>query len=323
MNVAFPLCREPSHEEAIRRVLEACVAFLTDRLPSPALRAVVLTGSFARGEGTVLPVDGQLRILGDIEFLVILGRDVDYRTIRRRCAQWGREAAATVGGARVRLDVEFGPVGTGYLTHRARPSIFVYDLARHGKVVWGPPDLLERLAPFPAARIPKEDALFLLFNRTVEQVEAWDRLATADGEALLDVAYQRLKLVLDLAGSALAFAGNHTPSYQRRPLAFANLVAETPSLQALLPAGFQGDLERAACAKVSPAGSDIALVRRLPPDAQRAELAAQIVAAVPAVAAFLRWELEQLLGAGGDLPALLERYLATQPLSRRARDWAK
>jgi O-antigen/teichoic acid export membrane protein len=52
------------------------------------------------------------------------------------------------------------------------------------------------------------------------------------GEALFDLAYQRLKLTLDLAGSALAFDGGHVSSYAERPEAFAALLRRTPALAA-------------------------------------------------------------------------------------------
>src|SRR5439155_271402 len=76
----------------------------------------------------------------------------------------------------VAVDIEFGPVEVGYLRRRARPSIFVYDLATHGKVLWGPSDLLRSIPAFGPERIPREDALHLVFNRTIEQLEAYDRL---------------------------------------------------------------------------------------------------------------------------------------------------
>ena len=50
----------------------------------PGIVGLVLTGSFSRGEGTVLAVDGHLRVLGDIEFLVVVPRLTDYRALRRR-----------------------------------------------------------------------------------------------------------------------------------------------------------------------------------------------------------------------------------------------
>jgi hypothetical protein len=166
---AFPLCRDPAHEAQIRRILEACVAFIARRVPGRRLVGIVLMGSFARGEGTVLPVGRHVRVLGDIELFVLLATEGDYRRLRPRFAAWSREATATIGAADVRVELEFGPVEVAYLG-RTAPSIFVHDLRTHGKVLWGPPDLLDAVAPFGPDAIPREDAVNLLFNRIVEQV---------------------------------------------------------------------------------------------------------------------------------------------------------
>jgi predicted nucleotidyltransferase len=314
------LCRDPRHDTAIRDLLTRCVGLLTDRLAAQDVVGIVLTGSFARGEGTVLAVNGHLKVLGDIELFVVLRRFA--RKARRALAALARQASAALGGDRLRVELEFGPIELDYLRYRARPSIFVHDLARHGKVLWGPSDLLDSLQAVAAAPIPREDALFLVFNRTIEQLEAYDRLRGVADDELLDVAYLRPKLLLDLAGSLLAFRGVHAPLYGERPAAFARAVAATPALGRVLPAEFQADLERAARLKLSPAGPEL-----LPPLAGAAEgrafMRQALVGLVPAVSAVLRWELESLLGRAGDLPVLLDRFLAAQPLARRARDWAK
>ena len=52
-------------------------------------------------------------------------------------------------------------------------------------------------------------------------------------------------------------------------------------------------------------------------DAQRAWLRERIAAAVPALAALLRWELGALLGGDAPLPVLLERWVAA-PRGARA-----
>lgn len=317
---AFALCRDPHHDDAVRRVVDGCARFLIDRLPGK-LVGLVLTGSFSRGEGTVIALVDHLRVLGDIEFLLVVPRMTDYRALRRRVVDWGREASARVGAPDVSVDIEFGPVEAGYLRHRAQPSIFVYDLVTHGKVVWGPADLLRAIPPFGPERIPREDALHLVFNRMIEQLEAYDRVEDLTGEALLDVAYQRVKLVLDLAGSALAFAGVHETSYAERPGAFARLLAHTPALAARLPVDFESELERAARAKLEPR------VEPLLPDgdapAQRAWLRRRIVEGVPALGALLVWELEQLTDARAPLDVLLPRWMAAQSRARRLRDWLR
>jgi hypothetical protein len=322
VNADFPLCRNPHHEAVVRRVIEGCVDFLHARL-GDRLRALVLTGSFSRGEGSVLAVDGRLRVLGDIEFFVVVPHQTDYRAVRREMQLWGKEAAEVLGGDEIAVDIEFGPVEMEYLRKRALPSIFVYDLITHGKVVWGPQDVLKEVPAFGPERIPREDAVHLIFNRTIEQLDAYDRIATLEGDALLDVAYQRLKLVLDLAGSALAFEGTHTSSYEARPAAFARLVAATPALAQLVPAAFQADLEQAAREKTAPSAAWFADAGSGSVVEQRVRLRRQIVASVPAVAALVRWELNGLLGGNASLTDALGRYLRAQPVRRRLWDWTR
>ena len=322
VNVAFPLCHDPGHEPAIRRLLGRCVAFLRSRMPAPRLVAVILTGSFARGEGSVLPANGHLRVLGDLEFLVAVAPGTDAATLRAQMAAWSREASIALGDE-VQAEIEFGPVELGHFARHVQPAIFVYDLLTHGKVIWGPRDVLDNLPAFGPADIPRDDCLALLFNRTIEQLDRYDRLPAADSDTFTDSVYQRSKLVLDIAGSALAFSGRHSPSYAQRPAEFARLVAETPALGDLLPEGFQQELERAARTKTAPA-EEIGI----PPAArsvreQHTWVRRQIIAGIPAVAAFIRWELEELLGARADMPELLHAYLRSQPFARRARDWAK
>jgi hypothetical protein len=164
--------------------------------------------------------------------------------------------------------------------------------------------------------IPREDALRLLLNRTIEQLDAYDRIATVEGDACLDVAYQRIKLMLDLAGSALAFTGLHRASYAARPASLGGLVRETPSLARRLPPGFERELAEATRIKLAPDESDFVDVR---PDTLRAK----IVAGIPAILGLLRWELGQLLGDDGELEGLLDRYVRAPSLTARLRDWTK
>jgi hypothetical protein len=321
MMETFPLCGEARHEAPIRRLIDGCVDFVRRRLSADRLVGVVLTGSFARGEGSVLSLGGRLKVLGDIEFFVVLARPTDYHRLRPEMARWGARAAAELAEGGVDADLEFGPVHVGYL-YRARPSIFVYDLQHHGKVLLGPRDLLAHMPPLGAEGIPREDALRLLLNRTVEQLDAYDRVATLDADALLGVAYHQLKVVLDLAGSALAFSGVHSASYAERPARLARLIRETPSLARRLPPAFARELAEATRVKLAPEEHDFGPLDGAL-DGRRQALRARIVAAVPAMTGLLAWELEQLLGAGGELPELLAGYLRAQSLARRTWDWAK
>jgi hypothetical protein len=322
MNLAFPLCRQPRHEDRVRHAIGTCVSLVLERVPAADLVAVVLTGSFARGEGSVLPMGRVLKVLGDFEFFVVLTRRAASPAVRRVMATWGAEATLRLAGLGVHSEVDFGLVSADFFRRRARPSIFVYDLREHGKVLWGRAGVLEEIRAFASEAIPPEDALYLAFNRTIEQLDAHERLARLPPDQLVDAAYQQTKLVLDLAGSALAFAGRHTPLYRRRPGAFARLVTETPSLEARLPAGFQAALAEAASAKLDP-GAHFASPPVGPVEEERERLRGAIVGSVPVVAGLLRWELAQLGGRDGELEDLLDRWLTTPTYRRRVWDWAK
>ena len=325
MNLAFPLSRESRHDERLRDALERCVETVTRRLPPGRLAALVLSGSFARGEGTVWAAGPRLRVLGDLEFYVVFEQPADARRWAAPLAAWARETAGHLAAEGVAVDLEFGPVSRAFFARRARPSIFVYDLREHGKVLWGDARVLAALPRFGTEAIPPEDALFLLFNRLTEQVAAWDRLDEADADDLVGLAYQRAKLALDLAGSALAFVGRHCPVYDERPRAFSRLLAETPTLQAALPPTFADELRWAARVKSEPA-EHLAAPAPGQVERYRARLRRELRAAVPAAAAILRWELAQLRRAGDAAPPLadlLAWYAASRPLARRLWDAAK
>ncbi len=132
-------------EAAVRATLERCRSLLHERL-GRRLVGLILTGSFSRGEGSVLPVNGHLRVLGDIEFLVILPHGRDYRALRPVLADWGREASAAAAAAGLVVDVEFGPEDRAtWPGARARRSSCTIS-AGHGRVLHGSPALLQLIA---------------------------------------------------------------------------------------------------------------------------------------------------------------------------------
>ena len=95
---AFALCRDARGDAAVRATLERCLSLLRERLDR-RLVGLILTGSFSRGEGSVLPVNGHLRVLGDVEFLVVVPHGRDYRTHRPVLDHWSHDATVAACGA--------------------------------------------------------------------------------------------------------------------------------------------------------------------------------------------------------------------------------
>lgn len=313
----FPLCAKPDRTDAVRPVVEASVAFLLEEA-GLEFEAVILMGSLARGEGSVLLRGGATRLLSDVELLTIVRVPFDWPAARRRLVGLGRRMTARLRDQGVVASVEFMPAGMSYLRQSIRPCIFAYDLCRHGKVVYGRPDILDEVRPFGVEAIPREDALSLVMNRMVELLilrEAPPDPSPDPGDAL-EAPYQAVKTTLDLAGSALAFAGQHVSRYADRHEAFRALLESSPELRTALPdgAGFLVELGRAIELKLIP--SEELLAERL---------VAEWVAAVSGWARGVwLWEIRRLLGRdSGTLVELVEGYLRAEPLEERLRGWAK
>lgn len=305
----FPLCADPGQEEALRRVVHRAAAFLLDSIGASAIEAMILTGSLARGEGSVLPRAPGARLLGDIELLVIVRAPFDWPEMRHRMSELGRQATRELGADGLAASVEYAPADVRYVQQRIRPCIFAYDLLTHGKVLWGRRDVLNEIRPFGVEAIPREDALALVMNRTIELLIGETSPLCTDADAR---AYAGMKTVLDLAGSALAFAGCYVSPYAERPAAFTALIAARPGLRAAFPdlGGFMAALALAARCKLGPSEE---LLRRAP-NQQVAAWATSL----------WTWEARQMLGSSAqDFLELIDEFVSRESPMVRLKGWIK
>jgi len=316
LNLDFPFCGDLRRDNAIRPLVKQAVKFVVDRIGAPNLEAVILTGSLARGEGSVLLTDGPARLLGDMEFLVILRAPFDWPETRRKCVQLSREGTEGIGRNGSLAKIEYQPAGVVYLQRNIRPSIFAYDLFRYGNVIGGRRDILKEIRTFDTEKIPKEDALNLLMNRFVELMLLADHNQSncGDPEALQ---YQLIKTILDIAGSALAFTGRHVPLYAKRKEAFRRLLASDAELQGTIPAleTFEEQLEMATHCKLAPT---VELLNTTDGWKQR------VIPTMEWARALWLWEMRRFLRRpGAEFSELLEGYLCKESFQQRLKGWMK
>lgn len=137
--------------EVVARIeSDLAIAQSVVRNGDPHLRALVLTGGFARGEGGMR--DG--RPQNDYDFVAVrsVGRPrVPYATMTAELER------------RLGLHIDLAPVPAWRLPYVAR-SIFWYETARRGRVLWGEP-LLGRIRVQTAESIDRREGLRLLVNR--------------------------------------------------------------------------------------------------------------------------------------------------------------
>lgn len=149
LDFAFTEKDEPKAREVIERDLALVCETVAKK--DPKLRALVLTGGFSRGEGTVR--DG--RPVNDYDLVAVRGApggDAQYRALAHQLSQ------------EVGIEVDVLPVASARLPFVGR-KLFWLDAKLGARVIWGDADALRRLPDLRPERIPRMEAARLLGNR--------------------------------------------------------------------------------------------------------------------------------------------------------------
>jgi hypothetical protein len=288
----------------IDETVRLCRCVYRDRV-----RSIILTGSVARDEGTVVDTESGRTLLGDAEFFLLfkdgtpLPPEADLQLIGARIQHALKHQGLA---AKVSVDAVHGDYLRGI-----QPSIFGYELRTRGVVAFGDQEVLGLVPDFGAADIPLEDGWRLLANRLVEQLEGFDELVSHTPTVSRDVHYRTVKLYLDMGTSLLVFAGGYAPTYTERVDALRQLQAQKPELPIRLDA-FVDDVVSATRWKLGGCAA--------PPSTPRAFWER----ALGYAERLWRWELSRLTGLDADGPSdgLLRAWSARQPLRSRLRGWA-
>ena len=197
----------------------------------PQLRALVLTGSLARDEATLLRDEGITTLVGDADFLVVL----EPHTMHPSQAELRRLEGRTqkrLSESGISAHIGLGAVSPDYFDRLAARS-FTYELKNSGRLVCGDPGILDRIPQYNAATLSKEDAWRTLNNRMIEVLMGLDGAVLSEKELTPDLEYAVTKLYLDMATSYLIFAGRYQPTYSARANELRTLLAEARELKHL------------------------------------------------------------------------------------------
>jgi hypothetical protein len=178
----------------------------------PLARGLVLTGSAARGEESILPTVSGAQWLSDLELLVVVPDVVSRVSQCDLLDLLANQISARLQRDGTAVEVELTPVQKRYFS-RMRPHIFAYELLTNGKQLFGDSDYLALLPKFHPWDIPDEDAWRLLSNRMVE----WLALQLNAGSETVEAQFYRVvKQYLDLVTALSLFCGRYAASYEER-----------------------------------------------------------------------------------------------------------
>jgi predicted nucleotidyltransferase len=187
----FTLDPEPEGERRIRRDLRLIRE--TVRKRDPSLRGLILTGGFARGEGTV--VDGMPQ------------NDYDLVAVRRGTRSHFYADMADELQAQVGLHIDLAPVWEPRLRFVAG-SIFWYETANRGCIIEGDASLLRRIPVRHPTQIAPAEAVRLLANRAAGLLLC--------GKSAEEMRIQASKALLGALDAQLLSRGIFPPSNRER-----------------------------------------------------------------------------------------------------------
>jgi hypothetical protein len=219
------LCTDQRVNTTAQNILQNCILALDNfTIEKGCIVSVILTGSFSRGEGSVLFVSPEKTlILGDMEFIIITTVGTNLKQIASSLQSVAKKVESSLEEQSIICSIEFSPVARNFLK-KAKPAIFNYELLLNGKVVYGDKDILNEFALIAASQIPKHDAFYLLCNRVVEQLSYFAKISSSDLNDL-QIIYPLVKLYMDMAGSFLIMTGHYEPSYSQRYETFTKMNA--------------------------------------------------------------------------------------------------
>src|ERR1051326_3135968 len=292
---------------ALERIEALSVVFCQERF-GHRVRALVLTGSNARGEASVLRTVQGWRVLGDAEFMLVLDRAISRDGARTKAL--AQDVRRPLAEQQVQCEVTFSAVDGAYL-RTLEPHIFGYELRTCGRVLCGETDILELIPDFLPSAIRVEDGWQMLCNRLVEQLDCADEIFSS--EVADRLRYRMLKLYLDMATSLLLFLGRYKPTYVERARELGHL---DTGLAGKVPVSDLAEKVHAAThLKLHPqdAAAEAEFFRRH--SWGRAIRDAELL---------WRWELERLLETTEllDNRDLISRKSRRQPLFAQLRGWA-
>ena len=149
LDFAFTERDAPAARERIADDLDAIARAVV--AADPHLHALVLTGGFSRGEGTVR--DGAP--INDYDLVAVRSRPGGRALYR----DLGHELTRRIG-----LEVDLMPVWRRRLRY-VGPKLFWLDVGLGGRVIAGDPRALQELPPLVAKDLPRREAARLLGNR--------------------------------------------------------------------------------------------------------------------------------------------------------------
>jgi len=211
-------------------VIKQCIKYIVDSVGAENIDALILVGSFSRGEGIVAEDNGKLRWLSDLEFVAVV-RVSAFARLRVQRVKLENGVENHINSSGINTKVSLGFTTKKHL-RKLKPYIFTIEMKKYGKVLWGDKSALEIIPDFSYTDIDPKDGFILLNNRIVEQLMLLDKIET--GCPVYQ--YEIDKGYIQIVNSILAFKILYKSLYSEKKEAFFKIYGKIEYLKYIVPA---------------------------------------------------------------------------------------
>lgn len=206
IDLDFRMARSERNDQILRAICKEALSCFFEHIDSKRIQCVLLTGSVANGEGTVI---GRMPSIIASDFDFVSYSDLQYYIKNRAYfGKLSRRISLRLQEKGIRTHVEFLPTPSilHATTHFAMPKIYEYEFAFASKCVFG------EFPPFKKVVCPsKKDALDLVFTVVSDLV-----FSEFKGISETEKSYIYAKRALTLLNSILIFHGFYGETYEKR-----------------------------------------------------------------------------------------------------------
>lgn len=206
INLDFRMAKQNYADEVLRAIAKEAVDFLLKNVNANRIKCILVTGSIANGEGTVIKHNSSV-ITSDFDFVVYLDF-LYYLKNRNHFRHLSQVMSARLINRKVNTHVVFLPSAKIFQTgiRLTNSSIYEYEFAVASKCVFG-----KVLSFNLAARPTKRDALELTFTVVSDLV-----FSNFKNLSKIEESYIYAKRALTILNSILIFHGSLAETYEKR-----------------------------------------------------------------------------------------------------------
>ncbi len=299
--------QRPGSMAALRETICSEIVLSCTHEFGATLQAVVLTGSLARDEATVVFKRDLTFFSSDADCLLVFPATIEPST--ERLARLSAEIEKGLFTAGIEVAIGLAAVAPTYFDELPAHS-YTYELRNSGKVLWGEAGLLSRIPSYKVADLSKEDAWRTLSNRIIETLMCVGNSESESRQFSVETEYAVTKLYLDMATSYLIFIGEYEPTYAARARRLAELAARNAGEAPFIVATFSSRVSSATDCKLKGVGC--------------APVRLSLEEAMMYSQQLWRWAAARLSGEPSDLPVLdlAVGVARKQTVATRLRGWA-